>query len=113
MRRVCVKIRKNWTKHELQHAQARAFESDREYILPLRLDDVTLPGISHTIGYIDLRSTTLVQVAILLLEKLNLPVSRLDVDLERPNWAGELVDYNGTKVAKFGRRKLRRHNINQ
>src|SRR4051794_11019932 len=32
-------LEKSWTKHELQQAQARAFDLDREYILPLRLDD--------------------------------------------------------------------------
>src|SRR5437588_2187909 len=32
-------IEKNWIKHELRHAQARSFASEREYILPLRIDD--------------------------------------------------------------------------
>jgi TIR domain len=52
-------IKKNWTKHELRQAQARSFASDREYILPLRVDDAVLPGLPPTIGYLDLRSTTL------------------------------------------------------
>jgi hypothetical protein len=51
-------IRKNWTKHELRQAQARSFASDREYILPLRVDDAVLPGLPPTIGYLDLRNTT-------------------------------------------------------
>ncbi len=63
-------LEKNWTKHELQQAQARSFQEDGEYILPLRLDDSALPGVNPTIGYVDLKGTTIAQVAILLLEKL-------------------------------------------
>lgn len=37
--------RKLWTKHERQSAQARAFEESKEYILPIRLDDMEIPEI--------------------------------------------------------------------
>jgi hypothetical protein len=94
-------IKKNWTKHELKQAQARSFSSDREYILPLRLDDTSLPGLAPTIGYLDLRNTTLPQVAVLLLEKLGLPSDGLTDEMERAEWDGEFVTYNGVKVAKF------------
>lgn len=46
---------KQWTNHERRAAQARAFEDSREYILPVRLDDVELPGLLPTDGYLDLR----------------------------------------------------------
>ena len=46
-------IKKNWTKDELRQAQARSFASDREYILPVRVDDAVLPGLPPTIGYLD------------------------------------------------------------
>jgi hypothetical protein len=41
-----------WTRHELKSAQARAFEENREYILPVRLDQTELPGVLPTIGYV-------------------------------------------------------------
>ncbi len=44
-----------WPKHELKQAQARAFKSDMEYILPLKYDDTEVPGINITTGYIDMR----------------------------------------------------------
>lgn len=47
---------KLWTKHELKSAQSRAFEENREYILPVRFDDTELPGLNKTIGYIDLNN---------------------------------------------------------
>ena len=47
--------RKLWTNHERQMAQARAFQENREYILPVRLDDTEIPGIPPTVGYLDLR----------------------------------------------------------
>lgn len=62
--------RKLWTKRERESAQARAFRESREYILPLRLDNTTLPGIEDTVGYIDLNSTTHEEVVQLLGEKL-------------------------------------------
>jgi hypothetical protein len=35
---------KLWPRHELRQAQARAFREKAEYILPVRLEDVELPG---------------------------------------------------------------------
>lgn len=65
--------RKLWTKHELRQAQARAFEENTEYILPLKIDDTEIPGINQTVGYLDLRSDPIEEVADLLLQKLNSP----------------------------------------
>jgi hypothetical protein len=61
---------KLWTKHELQSAQARAFSENREYILPVRLDDTEVPGILSTVGYIDMRNTTVENLFLLISEKL-------------------------------------------
>lgn len=96
-------LKKNWTKHELKQMQARAFESDREYILPVRLDDAVLPGLNKTIGYLDSRRTPLNEIAYLLLEKLNKPTEGLEINWSgnRASWNGELIEYNGMKVASF------------
>lgn len=48
--------RKLWTKHELRSAQGRAFEENREYILPVRLDDTELAGVLPTTGYVSNKS---------------------------------------------------------
>ncbi len=64
-------IEKKWPKHELKQAQARDFKSDEEYILPLRIDDSKLPGLNDTVGYLDLRSTSIPEVAKLCMQKLN------------------------------------------
>lgn len=44
---------KVWTRHELKAAQARALSENREYILPLRLDNTEIPGTLPTIGYLN------------------------------------------------------------
>jgi len=49
---------KLWTNHERKSAQARAFQEQREYILPARFDDTEVAGIRPTVGYIDLRVTS-------------------------------------------------------
>lgn len=63
--------KKLWTRHELEQAQARAFMENREYILPIRIDDTTIPGINETIGYIDLRLTTIEMIAEMFIKKLS------------------------------------------
>lgn len=90
---------KSWTRHELKQAQARAFEESREYVLPIRLDNSSLPGLNATIGYVDLRTASVAEVACMLLEKLGRPVSSREVD--RKNWRGDFTEYNGRKVASF------------
>ena len=60
-----------WPKNERESAQTRAFvEKNREYILPVRLDDTEIPGLLMTVGYLDLRSMTIQQVYQVLEQKL-------------------------------------------
>lgn len=61
---------KLWTNHERQSAQARAFEENREYILPARFDDSEVSGILRTVGYIDLRSKSPNELCDLAIQKL-------------------------------------------
>lgn len=74
--RYCVMIlsasyeRKLWTNHERKNAQERAFRESEEYILPVRLDDTRIPGIRDTVGYIDLRNTSLVDLIGMIMVKL-------------------------------------------
>ena len=71
---------KVWTNHERESAQARAFEENREYILPVRLDDTEIPGILPTVGYLDLRSMTIEEIHQILVEKLSGTISRAATD---------------------------------
>ena len=61
--------KKQWTNHERKAAQARAFQENSEYILPLRLDDAEIEGVLGTTGYIDYRHTPLERIIDLILEK--------------------------------------------
>jgi hypothetical protein len=45
----------SWTRHERQHAQARQLREPGEYILQLRLDGTSIPGIPATIAYVDFK----------------------------------------------------------
>jgi hypothetical protein len=63
--------RKNWTNHERESAQARAFQENEDYILPARFDDTEIPGVRPTVGYINLRDHTPKQFAELCKLKLN------------------------------------------
>ena len=68
--------RKPWTNHERRSAQARAFEEDREYILPVRIDDTEIPGILPTIGHLDLDPTNIEEIYQALVEKLSGTISQ-------------------------------------
>src|SRR5690554_401910 len=63
-------IKKNWTQHELKSAQERAFTQNNEYILPIRLDDTTVPGIHSTTGYLDFRQIGIDGIINAVLQKL-------------------------------------------
>lgn len=67
---------KVWTRHERRSAQARAIEENREYVLPVKFDDTEIPGVLPTVGYVDARSTTAVQLADLISQKLGPSVKR-------------------------------------
>ena len=62
--------KKLWTNHERQSAQARAIKEHAEYILPARFDETAIPGLRHTVHFIDLRRTTPKRLAGLLGDKL-------------------------------------------
>lgn len=61
---------KVWTNHERKSALARAVQEKGEYILPARFDDTEVPGVRHTIGYVDLREKSPFQLADMILKKL-------------------------------------------
>jgi len=60
---------KQWTRHELRSAMARALAEKNEYILPARFDATELEGILPTVGYIDLTNRSPEQMAALVAEK--------------------------------------------
>ena len=62
--------KKSWTNFERQNAQARAFRESREYILPVRLDNTKIPGLSETIGYISYPENTVEEIVDLVFSKL-------------------------------------------
>lgn len=62
--------KKLWTNHERQSAQERAFNENREYILPSRFDNTKIPGVLETTGYIDLTKINENKFAEIILKKI-------------------------------------------
>lgn len=62
--------RKLWTNHERESAQARAFETRKDYILPARFDSTKIPGVRSTRGHIDLRNVSPTELAQLIAKKI-------------------------------------------
>lgn len=65
-----------WTNHERQFALSRALRERGAYILPLQIDGSRLPGLSATIGYLNLRDSDVPSICRLLAQKLGPPATR-------------------------------------
>ncbi|MEH2335464.1 toll/interleukin-1 receptor domain-containing protein [Nostoc sp.] len=91
-------LRKNWTNHERESAQARAFKREEDYLLPAKFDDTEIPGLLPTIGYINLQKITPEKFGQIIIQKLinanlntltstkNVPKARVIADsIETPN----------------------------
>ena len=74
---------KLWTIHEQRSAQAQAFRSKKEYILPAYFDDTRLPGIPWTIADVDIRKHRPLQLAKVIIAKLKL--DQPDRDFKLPS----------------------------
>lgn len=62
--------KKLWASHERKAAQARAFQEQGEYLLPIRLDGTEIPGMLPTTGYLTWPPYDAVSTACLLIDKL-------------------------------------------
>jgi hypothetical protein len=62
--------KKLWTNHELKSAQAKAFLENREYILPIKLDDEEISDILPTVAYLNWNTENVYGIADLIKEKL-------------------------------------------
>lgn len=60
---------RDWTDFELSVGKEAAEKRTKDYLLPLRLDDVKVVGVKSTIGYVDLRDVGVKKAAELLSEK--------------------------------------------
>ena len=61
---------KLWTNHERKAAQERAFQDNRTYILPIRIDDTEIPGMLSTVGYLRWDEEDLASIAKMIVRKL-------------------------------------------
>lgn len=61
---------KTWTEEDRADAQERALRDADEYILPIRLDNSEVPGVTEVSGYRDLRQHSVESIVGFLEEKL-------------------------------------------
>jgi len=110
-----------WTRHERRSAQARAFQEYGEYILPVRLDDTSIPGLPETVAYVDYRNLSIEKIVDLIIEKLRNSGSRSETSLSvksqlqlskspRPEAMG-LAQLNEIKTQLDKRAKQKAHRI--
>jgi hypothetical protein len=103
---------RSWTKHELRQAQERSFLSETEYILPVLIDDIEIPGMNRTTGYVDANGKHPAYIAALLLKKLGVldetGHDRLDLRrLRKTSPKKPLVQYTGIAMANSTPARIR------
>ncbi len=77
-------VQKQWTRHEWRNAQERALkEISKAYILPVRVDDTTLPGLPETTMYLDIREQSATEIAQIGLNKLAIYKSKNEIGLDK------------------------------
>ena len=65
-------VRRAWTRHELRSALARGIaDVDAGYLLPVQIEEVDLPGLAPTIGYVSFLKFGVAGVADLIVKKLD------------------------------------------
>jgi tetratricopeptide (TPR) repeat protein len=69
-------VSRRWTNLEREAAQARTLSEDQEYILPIRLDDTSVPGFLPTIAYLDWDRDGIERIVQCVLWKLEQPRSK-------------------------------------
>lgn len=88
-------VAKLWTKHEREAAQARAFKEQEVYILPIRLDDTTIPGFLPTIAYLNWHEVTAESIADTIITKLiRMPQKTKEQWLDEGNTYSSSKRYN-------------------
>ncbi|GAA0241973.1 toll/interleukin-1 receptor domain-containing protein [Cryptosporangium japonicum] len=93
--------RQAWPNHERRIAQARAFSTGEDYILPVRMDDTEIPGLLATTAFVDARTTTAVELAGLIEEKLTPAPDRQARRVARERRAEEESRQAGQIIGRF------------
>jgi hypothetical protein len=68
-------VAKKWTRHERRSALSRAIAEEREYVLPVRFDDSTVPGLTDTVQYLRAQDYTPAELAAVISEKIGIPAA--------------------------------------
>ena len=79
-------VDRDWPQHEWSIAKREEAGRSAEFILPIRTDDSLLPGLPHTVAYLDLRELSVPAAASLLQHKLNRPSVPIGTPAEPMVW---------------------------
>ncbi|MFD9701423.1 FxSxx-COOH system tetratricopeptide repeat protein [Lentzea sp. NPDC059081] len=84
--------RNRWTTLERRSIQARALGESDEFVLPVRLDDTEIPGMSSAVGYVDGRKHSPAELAGLVVRRIRSGETETPESDPRP---GDLPELSG------------------
>lgn len=59
-----------WTRHEINSAFGRVIKQKKEYILPIKIDDIHITGLSDNLAYLSIKDHTINEIGDIILKKL-------------------------------------------
>jgi hypothetical protein len=100
---------KAWPRQEFRSALAAAVEQQEPYILPIRFDETTLPGLRPTIHYLDGTRLTPAEIVRNILQKLGRQAAAKAASSETPRTLPKLppTDFNPYSAAEEALTRLR------
>ena len=91
-------VESDWARHEMISALNRAMRVKGEYILPVRLDDTPFPGLSPSIGWVDMGAQTPASLADMVCRKLG---TATEQDATTIRWATSAVTFLGDRLVTY------------
>ncbi len=83
---------KVWTKYEIRNAISRSINSNEDYILPIKIDDVKLEGLRESIGYLSAKYNSPEEIANKIIIKLGREASASVVEREQDNLGKAVIN---------------------
>lgn len=97
-------VDKMWTIHERKSALQKQIEQKGGYILPIKIENVSLPGLSDNIGYINFSDLSLDEIVDLVLLKQGLPTTDLLKEDEHSS------EFERKEIDEISDKRTDRHN---
>lgn len=90
-------VKKGWTDHERSSALGKQIKNRGDYILPIKIDNASLPGLPSTIAYINAKDYSAQEIAKMALKK----IGSINVNTPEKNTSLKPEDVVALKAVRY------------